>query len=238
MTGAATTLAGTGPVYRLRGVERVYGRGDARVHALDGIDLEIAAGEFVVVAGASGSGKTTLLQLLGALDRPTAGEIAFDGRDLTALGPRELTRIRRRELGFVFQQFNLIPTLRARENVEAAAAPLRLASAERRARAVELLERVGLGRRTRHLPDQLSGGEQQRVAIARALVNAPRVVLADEPTGNLDSRTGREVLALLRELSGDGGRTMVLISHDPEIAAGAGRLIRLRDGRVEDAPPA
>jgi ABC-type lipoprotein export system ATPase subunit len=238
MTGGATTPAGVAPVYRLRGVERVYGRGDARVRALDGIDLEIAAGEFVVVAGASGSGKTTLLQLLGALDGPTAGEIAFDGRDLATLGPRELTRIRRRELGFVFQQFNLIPTLRARENVEAAAAPLRLASAERRARAEELLERVGLGRRTRHLPGQLSGGEQQRVAIARALVNAPRVVLADEPTGNLDSRTGREVLALLRELTGEGGRTMVLISHDPEIAAGAGRLIRLRDGRVEDAPPA
>jgi putative ABC transport system ATP-binding protein len=228
----------TGPVYRLRGVERVYGRGDARVRALDGVDLEIAAGEFVVVAGASGSGKTTLLQLLGALDRPTAGEIAFDGLDLAALGPRELTRIRRRELGFVFQQFNLIPTLRARENVEAAAAPLRLPSTERRARAEELLERVGLGRRARHLPSELSGGEQQRVAIARALVNAPRVVLADEPTGNLDSRTGREVLALLRELTGEGGRTMVLISHDPEIAAGAGRLIRLRDGRVEDPPPA
>jgi putative ABC transport system ATP-binding protein len=235
MTGAATTPAGS--VYRLRGVERVYGRGEAEVRALDGVDLDIGTGEFVVVAGASGSGKTTLLQLLGALDRPTAGEIAFGGRDLTALGAEELTRIRRRELGFVFQQFNLIPTLRARENVEAAAAPLRLSSAERRARAQELLERVGLGPRAGHLPGQLSGGEQQRVAIARALVNAPRVVLADEPTGNLDSRTGREVLALLRDLGGDGGRTMVLITHDPEIAAGAGRLVRLRDGRVEADGP-
>ena len=220
------------PLYELRDVARHYGSGDARVAALDRVDLRVEHGELLVVVGASGSGKTTLLQLLGALDRPTAGSIAFEGRDLTQLGEDELARLRRERLGFVFQQFNLIPTLTAAQNVEAALAPGPLRRAERRERAQAVLERVGLGPRARHLPSQLSGGEQQRVAIARALANEPDVVLADEPTGNLDSARGEEILELLRELW-EGGLSIVLITHDASVAAAATRQVRLRDGRLE-----
>jgi putative ABC transport system ATP-binding protein len=194
------------------------------------MDLRIAPGEFVVVAGPSGSGKTTLLQLLGALDRPTDGVVRFEGRDLRGLGDRELARLRLSELGFVFQQFNLIPTLTARQNVEAALAPTGVDTSARHLRAGELLEAVGLAPRSEHLPSQLSGGEQQRVAIARALANDPRVLLADEPTGNLDTTTGREILALLRQLADGRGLTIVVVTHDPTIADDAPRVVHMRDG--------
>ena len=184
------------------------------------------------MAGPSGSGKSTLLQMLGALDRPTSRELQFEGRSLSRLGDGDLAELRLRALGFIFQQFNLIPTLTAQENVEAALAPTGAGTERRRGRAAELLEQVGLGPRRRHLPTELSGGEQQRVAIARALANEPRVLLADEPTGNLDSATGQEVLALLRRLSVEHGQTVVLVTHDPGIAEQATRLLRMRDGRV------
>jgi putative ABC transport system ATP-binding protein len=220
------------PLYELDDVVKAYGSGDARVTAVAGIDLRIGRGEFVVVAGPSGSGKTTLLQLLGALDRPTSGSIAFEGRDLAGLGDGDLARLRRDTLGFVFQQFNLIPTLTASQNVEVAMAPTGLGRAARRARAAELLDRVGLGARGSHLPSQLSGGEQQRVAIARALANEPGVLLADEPTGNLDTATGEEILRLLRGLWEQEGLSVVLITHDPAVAGAAPRVVRLRDGRI------
>jgi len=220
------------PIYSLRDVERVYGQGAGEVRAVRDLDLEIGSGEFVVVVGPSGSGKTTLLQLLGALDRPTSGEIQFEGRDLARMRDGELTQLRLKTIGFIFQQFNLIPTLTAAQNVEAALAPAGLDSDARRARAVELLETVGLGGRASHLPSQLSGGEQQRVAIARALANKPDVLLADEPTGNLDSTTGEEIMALLQSLSTDRGQTVLLITHDIEIAAQAPRVIRMQDGQL------
>jgi putative ABC transport system ATP-binding protein len=213
-------------MYELREVVKAYGSGGARVHAVDGIDLVIERGEFVVIAGPSGSGKTTLLQLLGALDRPTSGSVVFEGTDLATVGDRGLARLRRDRLGFVFQQFNLIPTLTALQNVEV---PMN----GNRPRALELLERVGLGPRAGHLPSQLSGGEQQRVAIARALANQPDVVLADEPTGNLDSATGEEIVALLRGLWEDG-LSLVLITHDPAVAGTAPRIVHMRDGRVQE----
>jgi putative ABC transport system ATP-binding protein len=221
-------------VYDLRGLTRSYPSGDSVLNAIDGIDLRIDRGEFVVVAGPSGSGKTTLLQLLGALDRPTSGELRFEGDDLAARSDGELTKLRLRRIGFVFQQFNLIPTLTAQQNVEAALAPTGIKTPDRLARANELLDGVGLGERRSHLPSQLSGGEQQRVAIARSLANRPDVLLADEPTGNLDSATGDEIMALLHELNADG-LTIVLITHDPSIAGAARRLVRLRDGRMAQA---
>jgi putative ABC transport system ATP-binding protein len=220
------------PLYELLGVVKTYGGAETRVRALDGIDLQIARGEFVVVAGASGSGKSTLLQLLGALDRPTGGAVHFEGRDLSRLVDRDLADLRRKTLGFIFQQFNLVPTLTALENVELALAPAKLSAEERERRARELLGRVGLAGRADHLPSQLSGGEQQRVAIARALANRPEVLLADEPTGNLDSRTGEEILALLYTLWQETGVTVVLITHDQVIAGSAPRVLRLADGRV------
>jgi putative ABC transport system ATP-binding protein len=227
---------GTGPahpaLYRLNHVVKTYGSADTAVTAVDGMDLDLGRGEFAVVAGPSGSGKSTLLLLLGALDRPSAGMIAFEGRDLARLGDSELADLRRKTLGFIFQQFNLIPTLTARENVEIALAPAALRTEQRAARALELLARVGLEQRAGHLPSQLSGGEQQRVAIARALANEPEVLLADEPTGNLDSKTGETILALLYRLWKDTGLTVVLVSHDPAVAGGAPRVIRLADGRI------
>jgi ABC-type lipoprotein export system ATPase subunit len=232
-TGEARATAGL--AYSLEGVGRRYGDGDGVVDALAGVRLEIREGEFVAVVGPSGSGKSTLLQLLGALDRPTAGTISFEGRDLARLADDELAALRLERVGFVFQQFNLIPTLTACENVEAAIAPTGIASAERVTRAEDLLGRVGLAGRADHLPSQLSGGEQQRVAIARALANSPDVLLADEPTGNLDSATGASILGLLRELWSELGVTVVLITHDAGIAAQAQRLVRLADGRVASA---
>jgi putative ABC transport system ATP-binding protein len=230
-----TTLDEGAALYELRGVTRSYGQGAARVDAVRDLDLTIDAGEFVAVAGPSGSGKTTLLQLLGGLDRPTSGTILFEGRDLAALREAELTRLRLDTIGFVFQQFNLIPTVTAAENVELALAPRRIPAPERAERVAELLGAVGLAARGHHLPSQLSGGEQQRVAIARALANEPRVLLADEPTGNLDSATGKEIVNLLRLLSDDRGQTVVLITHDLGAAADARRVVRLRDGRIAGA---
>jgi putative ABC transport system ATP-binding protein len=226
------------PVYRLRGASRFYGGRGVAVRALDAVDLEIAGGEFVVVAGPSGSGKSTLLQLLGALDRPSSGHVEFEGRDLARTQEGELAELRLRAIGFVFQQFNLIATLSASENVEVALAPTGIAGAERRARADRMLDRVGLGDRRDHLPSQLSGGEQQRVAIARALANEPRVLLADEPTGNLDTANGDAILALLYRLWEEEGLTIVLITHDAAIAGTAPRLLRLADGRVAEEGPA
>ena len=232
--GPATAIA----IYELRDVRKTFGAGAGAVAALAHIDLVIEPGEVVAIVGASGSGKTTLLQLLGALDRPTAGKVRCDGRDIQTIGDRDLSRLRRDVIGFVFQQFNLIPTLDAHQNVEAAAATTDLPREERRRRASELLRAVGLGARGSHLPSQLSGGEQQRVAIARALVNHPRVLLADEPTGNLDSQTGVEILTLLQGLAAENGQTVVLVTHEPAVAAAAPRVVTLRDGGiVSDSRP-
>ena len=222
----------TGALYELRDARRVYRAGGGEVAALDGLDLTIEPGEFLAVEGPSGSGKSTLLQLLGALDRPTSGSVTFDGRELAGLDDGELTGVRSRDIGFVFQSFNLIPTLTAAENVEAAMVPLTSDRAARRARAAALLERVGLAGRAGHLPSTMSGGEQQRVAIARAMANEPRVILADEPTGNLDSVTAEEVVSTLRSLSAEQGVTVIVVTHAEEVARHAARRVRLRDGRL------
>jgi putative ABC transport system ATP-binding protein len=223
-------MSGT-PLYELRGVSKTYADGTRRVDAVHELDLTVAEGEFLVVVGPSGSGKTTLLQLLGALDRSTAGEVRFEGSDLGRLRDGALARLRLRAFGFVFQQFNLIPTLTAAQNVEAALAPRAGARDARRA-AEGLLESVGLAHRAGHLPAHLSGGEQQRVAIARALANEPRVILADEPTGNLDTATGDEIVALLGSLSGERGRTVVVVTHDAALSERATRVFAMRDGEV------
>jgi putative ABC transport system ATP-binding protein len=225
-------------LFELRQVSRFYRRGDSIVRAVDSVDLAIEAGEFVALEGPSGSGKTTLLQLLGALDRPDEGAILFEGRPLHELGDGDLAALRLNAFGFVFQQFNLIPTLTAAENVEAALAPHGLRGAELHARAQGLLDEVGLGPRSEHLPAHMSGGEQQRVAIARALANEPRVILADEPTGNLDSKTGADVIELLAGLGQRHGTTIVVATHDATLAARAPRRIAMRDGAVADAVPA
>ena len=220
------------PLYELQGVTRTFRRGDVTITALESVDLTIAAGEIVAVEGPSGSGKTTLLQLLGALDRPSTGNVFFEGRDLNALGDHELADIRLRAFGFVFQTFNLIPTLTALQNVEAKLAPTGVGAAELRRRSLTLLDEVGLADRAEHLPSQLSGGEQQRVAIARALSTGPRVVLADEPTGNLDSTTGAEIVELLTALSEEHRQTVVLVTHDHDVAAKTQRILRMQDGRL------
>lgn len=221
------------PIYELHDVVKTYGSGSTQVDAASDISLTIDPGEFIAIAGPSGSGKTTLLQLLGGLDRPTSGSVLFEGRDLGELSEPEVTRLRLEAIGFVFQQFNLIPTLNAADNAALALAPRGVPTTERQQRVAELLEAVGLSARAHHLPSELSGGEQQRVAIARALANEPRVLLADEPTGNLDSTTGEEIIGILQRLSSERGQTVVLITHDAGVAARAGRTIRMRDGRVQ-----
>jgi putative ABC transport system ATP-binding protein len=220
------------PSYELRDASRSYGRDSTLVPALDALNLTIKRGEFVAVFGPSGSGKTTLLQLLGALDRTSGGSIQFEGQPLELLGDSALAELRLRAMGFIFQQFNLIPTLTAAENVEAALAPLGMSRPERRETAQEQLAAVGLAPRAHHLPTQLSGGEQQRVAIARALARSPRVVLADEPTGNLDTRNGEMVMELLARLHRELRITLVLVTHDEWIAERADRVLRLADGRL------
>jgi putative ABC transport system ATP-binding protein len=225
-----------GMLYELRGASRVFRRGEATIAAVDSVDLAIPAGGFVALEGPSGSGKTTLLQLLGALDRATSGSVYFDGRDLGALRDHDLAGLRLRAFGFVFQQFNLIPTLTAFENVEAGLAPVGVSRLDLKQRSLSLLEEVGLEERAHHLPSQLSGGEQQRVAIARALVKEPRVILADEPTGNLDSKTGTDIVELLAGLAARHGTTVIVATHDSELASRAHPRIAMRDGRVLGAP--
>jgi len=213
-------------------VTKVYNTGRTPVHAVRGVSLTIAAGEFVSIMGPSGSGKSTLMHLLGALDTPTGGRALFQGRDLQALSDRERSRFRRTKIGFVFQFFNLLPTLTAAENV---ALPLFLDGQPRRQalkQAMTALERVGLGHRGEHHPEEMSGGEMQRVAIARALVMEPEAVLCDEPTGNLDSANSRDILKLLRSLPEQGRRSVVMVTHDPQAAAYADRLVHIRDGLV------
>ena len=219
-------------LYTLKAAERRYGEGATQVVAVAPTNLEIDRGEYVAIVGPSGSGKTTVLQLLGALDRPSAGEVLFEDSPLARMGDGDLARLRRTTIGFIFQQFNLIPTLTARQNVEVALAPAGPPSGERRRRADELLAEVGLAARAEHLPSQLSGGEQQRVAIARALANEPRVLLADEPTGNLDTATGDELMESVERLWRDQGLTVILVTHDRAIAERAPRLIEMRDGSI------
>jgi putative ABC transport system ATP-binding protein len=219
------------PIIEARGLSKVYRRGASEVRAVDGIDLDVAPGEFMAIMGRSGSGKTTLLDLLGCLLRPTDGSLAIDGQSVIGASDGELATIRRERIGFVFQEFNLIPTLTATENV---LLPLRYGPRrpDGRARAAALLDLVGLSSRTGHRPTELSGGEQQRVAIARALVNEPAVILADEPTGELDSTTSEQLMATLRDLNRDRGVTIIIVTHDAGVAGGTDRVVRLSDGRV------
>ncbi len=219
------------PLVALRGVSKVYRTGDVEVRALRGVDLTVQPGELVAIMGTSGSGKSTLMNILGCLDRPTAGEYLLDGRNVARLDRDGLARVRNRTLGFVFQSFNLLARTTALENVELPLLYAGVFARERRQRAREALTRVGLGERLEHHPKQLSGGQQQRVAIARALVGRPRLILADEPTGNLDSRTSVEVMALFQELQREG-LTLVVVTHEPDIAAYAGRVVVVRDGRI------
>ncbi len=219
-------------MYQLSGVVRNYRKGHDTVAALRGVDLEIPAGEWLAIQGPTGHGKSTLLQILGGLDRPTSGIVEFDGLDLAAMPETRLTRLRARSIGFIFQTFNLIPTLSAAENVETALVPLRVSAHERRTRAEQALTAVGLGGRLRHLPGELSGGQQQRVAIARALVKEPAVLLADEPTGNLDEGTRDEIIGLLEDQWRSRGLTLVLVTHDSAVAARAQRIGLMKDGQL------
>jgi len=219
-------------MYKLTNVTKDYPKGRETVHALRGVNVEIPDGEWLAIQGPTGHGKTTLLQILGGLDRPTSGSVDFDGRDLARTREAQMTKVRANSIGFIFQTFNLIPTLSAQENVETALVPLGVSGASRRARATEALNSVGLGDRLRHLPTELSGGQQQRVAIARALVKEPTVLLADEPTGNLDEDTRDEIIGLLEKLWQDNGLTMVIVTHDSSIARRAQRLGTMRNGKL------
>lgn len=230
------TEARTGPaqeaVVALEAVRKTYGQGEAAVQALRGIDLRVERGELLSIVGPSGCGKTTLLNLIGALDKPSAGRVLIDSTDIGRIAERRLHEVRRRSIGFVFQRFYLVPTLSALENVLVPAMPLRDGQAGHRARAEELLRRVGLGKRLLHRPGQLSGGEQQRVAVARALLLDPPIVLADEPTGNLDSQSGAGVLELLLGLR-EAGKTVIIVTHDADVAARTPRTVRMLDGQIE-----
>ncbi len=220
---------------RTHELRKIYPMGDEEVAALDGVDLSIDKGEYVAVMGASGSGKSTLMNLLGCLDTPTSGTYALNDREVSGLDDDELARIRNQEIGFIFQTFNLLSRVSALENVELPLTYARISRAERRERAREALERVGLGDRVTHHPNELSGGQRQRVAAARALVNRPSILLADEPTGNLDSRTSDEIMALLDDLHRQDN-TIILVTHEDDIARHAGRILRMHDGKVvEDA---
>src|SRR5580693_4457412 len=221
----------TKPLIDMKGLVKIYKSGDDDLRALDGVSLEVQDGEVVALMGASGSGKSTLMNILGCLDRPTSGTYELAGRLVSGLSKNELADIRSHFLGFVFQQFNLLSRTNALENVELPLVYAGVKSKERRARARAALERVGLGARLEHHPNQLSGGQQQRVAIARAIINNPKVILADEPTGALDSRTSVEVMALFQELS-DTGITVVVVTHEPDVATFASRVISMKDGKV------
>ncbi len=222
------------PVVETQGLTKVFGKGEAAVKALDGVSLKIEPGEFLAVMGPSGCGKSTLLHLVGGLDRPTSGKVLVEGQDLAGLADKDLTELRRRRVGFIFQFYNLIPVLRAVEN---AALPLVLDGvkpAEASAKAKQWLARVGLGERAASKPHELSGGQQQKVAIARALASEPSLVLADEPTGNLDSRASDDLALLLRQIADQWKRTVVVVTHDPRMAAHADRIIFLKDGTIVD----
>lgn len=213
----------------LRNVSKVYRRGAEEIHALRDVTVEVHPGELIAVVGHSGSGKTTLLHMLGCMDLPTRGQVRVSGQDTSGLSDRDLSRLRQEQVGFIFQQFFLVPTLTAEENVL-----LPTLFSKRRRDARPLLERVGIAQRARHRPGEMSGGEMQRVAIARALVNEPKMLLADEPTGNLDSERAEEIFALLREIA-DAGTAVVVVTHNEELANAASRVIRLRDGRIQAA---
>jgi putative ABC transport system ATP-binding protein len=218
-------------VIRLTDVRKVYRMGDSEVEALKGITLEIKAGELVAIMGPSGSGKSTLMNILGCLDRVTSGTYELDGRLVSDRDDAELAKVRNRQVGFVFQNFNLLPRMTALRNVEQPLLYAGVSPRERRRRAEEALHRVGLGDRMHHKPNELSGGQRQRVAIARAIVTQPAIILADEPTGALDSRTGEEILALFQDLNREGA-TVIIVTHDPEVAAHVNRVIRVRDGMI------
>ena len=219
------------PLIQLVDVAKTYRMGDVEVHALRGVSLDVELGEFTAIMGASGSGKSTLMNIVGCLDRPSGGRYLLDGQEVSRLSTERLAEMRNRTIGFVFQSFNLLARTSALENVELPLLYAGVSTPERHARAAEALARVGLADRADHHPNQMSGGQQQRVAIARALVSRPRVILADEPTGNLDSRTSVEVMALFQEL-GRAGITVVLVTHEPDVARYARRLVRFVDGRV------
>jgi len=225
-------------MYKLTGVTKNYQKGRTTVHALQGVDLVIEDGEWLTIQGPTGHGKTTLLQMLGGLDRPTSGIIDFDGQDLAQMRESQVTNLRATSIGFIFQTFNLIPTLSAEENVETALVPLHISAAERRARSAKALADVGLADRAKHLPSELSGGQQQRVAIARALVKEPKVLLADEPTGNLDEGTRDELIDLLEQLWRGLGLTLVLVTHDSSLARRAQRVGVMSKGRLTIRPDA
>ena len=228
------------PIIRMENVSRTYRSGSIETLALQDVSLEVGAGEMAAVIGPSGSGKSTLMNLMGCLDVPTTGRYAFGGREVNGLSGEEMADLRNRSIGFVFQSFHLLPYATARENVEMPLLFGGMPAKERRERALEMLERVGLGPRAGHLPTQLSGGEMQRVAVARALANRPRVVLADEPTGNLDSRSGRAIIELFRQLWGEGV-TIIIITHDLALARRCPRILKIQDGRIvhdgADVPP-
>ena len=230
-------MAATPPILRAQDLVKTYVMGDNEVRALRGVSIDIGRGEFVAVRGPSGSGKSTFMNIMGCLDRPTSGRYLLNGTDVSSLDRDALARIRNREIGFVFQGFNLLPRTTALENVEVPLIYGPLPRGERDARAKEALGRVGLAERSHHFPSQLSGGQQQRVAIARALVTKPSLILADEPTGNLDSRTALEIMALFQKLNREEGLTIVLVTHEPDIAAFMSRTLVFKDGHlVSDVP--
>lgn len=220
-------------VVELRDVWKVYGRGEVKVEALRGVNLKVSKGEFVAIMGPSGSGKSTLLNIIGCLDKPTKGKVIIDGVDVSKLTGDELAKIRSEKIGFIFQLFNLSPNLTALENVYLAMLFRGIRRGEGMKRAKELLRIVGMEKRMDHYPNQLSGGEMQRVAIARALANNPSIILADEPTGNLDSKSGKEVMEVLRRLNGEFRTTLIVVTHDPEVARFAGKIYIIKDGRIE-----
>jgi putative ABC transport system ATP-binding protein len=232
VAGAAASAIAATPVFVARGLTKRYRSGEVEVLALDDVSLDIARGEFVVLLGASGSGKSTLLNIVGCIDRPQQGQVLIDGQDIASLDDNQLTDMRARKLGFIFQNFNLLPVLTAYENVEYPLMIVQRPAAERRERVEALLDSVGLKAQARHLPGQLSGGQRQRVAIARALAAQPEIVLADEPTANLDSRTGAMIIGLMRRLQHEMGVAFVFSSHDPQVMAAADDALTLRDGHI------